>query len=150
MNHEYAITSDCERVQLPTFYPDSSHYIYHDPQAFSSQYGAGVAVMRDMQFDGTTPRENLRGLDQVTPANQPLQKPPVVVVSQSVDAPLQQPVKTVVPSKSAQVSEKPPDAGVVVVETRRNSHQFLFLLAVTVVALLGLGALGSLLFRRGQ
>lgn len=65
MDHEYAITSDVHRVQLPVFYPDASHYIYHQPNSFIENYGKGVAQIREMQHSGTTPPEILRGLEQV-------------------------------------------------------------------------------------
>jgi len=65
MDHAYAIASDCHRVQLPTFYPDASHYIYHQPGCIEKYYGQGMAEMREMQHSGATPPEVLRGMEQV-------------------------------------------------------------------------------------
>lgn len=68
MSHPYLIPSQGP-VQMPTFYPDASHYAIHQqPQV----YGAGVGHMRDMTFTGTTYPENLRGLQPtIGPSNLP-------------------------------------------------------------------------------
>uniref|UniRef100_A0A6C0BMG2 Uncharacterized protein n=1 Tax=viral metagenome TaxID=1070528 RepID=A0A6C0BMG2_9ZZZZ len=71
VDHEYAISNDNQRVQLPTFYPDASHYIYHQPENFQRAYGEGAASVREMQFDGHSPPENLRGTTQTLPLPDP-------------------------------------------------------------------------------
>lgn len=79
MDHDYAINFDTDRVQLPTFYPDASHYIYHQPSSFIENYGNGVAEIREMQHSGMTPPEILRGLgDNSSTSNQALHQEPIL------------------------------------------------------------------------
>ena len=61
MDHAYAISADNQSVQLPSFYPDASHYIYHQPENFNQLYGNGVSQIREMQFSGSSAPENLLG-----------------------------------------------------------------------------------------
>ena len=62
--HDYTIANDNSRIQLPTFYPDESHYIFHKPQQFAQSYGQGVAQTRDLTFDGSSSPENVPGLER--------------------------------------------------------------------------------------
>lgn len=132
MDHAYAISSDCQRVQLPTFYPDASHYIYHQPGS-QLLYGQGVAEIRDMQHSGATPPENLRGLSG--PAHAPQEQ----VVPQAVAQPTPQAVAPVVSQEviAPPVQAEPTSTGGSVVERKPENHIFLLVL-LGILLFLGL------------
>lgn len=74
-------------TQLPSFYPDASHYIMHQPQQFQQIYGNGVAHMRNMTFDGASLRgvaPNMVGAQVVSPPSLPAQPVPQKI---AVDTP---------------------------------------------------------------
>lgn len=57
--HDLVVSED--RPQLPMFYPDAEHYIYHDPQVYQQSYAAGAQAMREMDLQGVSAPTNMRG-----------------------------------------------------------------------------------------
>jgi len=91
VDHDYAISTDNQKVQLPTFYPDMSHYLYHQPDQVNTLYGNGAAQIRDMQFSGSSAPQNLRGLDFTPAMFRPPPKQPLLSDRQQPISPTQSP-----------------------------------------------------------
>ena len=134
MDDAYAIASDCERVQLPTFYPDASHYLYHQPQSFDEHYSQGLGQMREMQHAGSTPPEVLRGMEQVAP----LSNQQITRVTTMTTSPHSMTERTTVPVSSKSLSTDTLGAQTSDNVDDPNNHWRKFLIVLGVILALGL------------